>query len=104
MLFVIKKIFELDEIGQDMMAKPASYVHAEGSRSKFRKMIDSVITGLTIDLDVETQELADDFDYRGKLRDREYVLKLVRGLVATHRKDILRKKALSIGEAWKQSA
>ena len=67
-------------------------------------MMDSVVSGLIIDLDIETQELAYDFDYRGKLRDKDYVSKLVSSLVATHRKDVMRKKALSIGDAWQQSA
>jgi hypothetical protein len=104
MLLVIRKILELDDAGQDMMANPIKYVQAPSNRAQFRTMMNSVVSGLIIDLDVETQELADDFDYRGKLRDKEYVLKLVSNLVATHRKDVMRKKALSIGDAWKQSA
>lgn len=103
-LFVIRKILELDDAGKDMLANPGKYVRAPADRAQFRRMKDSIVSGLTIDLDVETQELADDFDYRGKLRDKVYVLKLVSSLVATHRKDVMRKKALSIGEAWQQSA
>lgn len=103
MLFVIRKILDLDETGKDMIANPAKYVQIPVNRLKFRKMMDSVVSGITIDLDVETQDLTDDFDYRGKLRDKDYVLKLVTSLVATHRKDVMQKKALSIGEAWQQS-
>lgn len=104
MLFVIRKILELDQAGKDMIANPATYVRAPANRAQFWRMMDSVVSGLTIDLDVETQDLADDFDYRGKLRDKDYVLKLVSSLVATHRKDVMRRKALSIGEAWQQSS
>ena len=104
MLLVIRKILELDEAGKDILANPAKYVQASNDRAQFRKMMDSVVSGLIIDLDIETQELADDFDYRGKLRDKDYVSKLVSSLVATHRKDVMRKKALSIGDAWQQSA
>lgn len=104
MLFVIRKILQLDVVGKDIIANPAKYIQARTDRAQFRKMMDSVVSGLTIDLDVETQDLADDFDYRGKLRDKDYVTKLVNNLVATHRKDVMRKKAFSIGEAWQQSA
>lgn len=103
MVFVIRRILELDDTGNDMLANPAKYVQVLSDRTKFRKMMDSIVSGLIIDLDVETQELADDFDYRGKLRDKDYVLKLVSSLVATHRKDVMRKKALAVGEAWNQS-
>lgn len=100
MLLTVRKILELDEEGRHMMSEPEKYIRTVENRKQFRAMMDLVIESLIIDLDAETQELAEDFDYRGKLRDKEYVLELVKTLIATYRKDLVRKKAQSISEIW----
>jgi hypothetical protein len=100
MLLAVKKILELDVVGKDMLLAPENYIRTSENRARFAKMMNEIIGALIIDLDAETQELPDDFDYRGKLRDKEYVTTLVSTLVATHRKDVMRKKAQSTGEAW----
>lgn len=87
-----------------MISAPNKFVREPEMRQRFRKMMESIVSALVIDLDVETQDLPDDFDYRGKLRDREYVVGLVNALVASHRKDVMRKKTPSIGEAWEEAA
>lgn len=100
MLLTIRRILELDDVGREMIAKPEVFVRDGKARERFKKTMDSVISALIIDLDVETQDLPADFDYRGKLRDKDYVTNLVNTLVATYRKDLLRKKAQSMGEVW----
>lgn len=104
MLLAIRRILEQDAVGKDIISSPSKYVRKPEMRQQFQKMMASVVSGLIIDLDVETQDLPDDFDYRGKLRDREYVLNLVNELVASYRKDVMRKKTPSIGEAWEEAS
>jgi hypothetical protein len=100
MLLTVRRILELDGIGGDMIAAPEKYIRDAKNRARFQKTMDALISALIIDLDVETQDLGTDFDYRGKLRDKEYVVSLVNTLVATYRKDLLRNKAQSIGDVW----
>lgn len=100
MLMIMRKILELDDVGRDMTLTPENYIRDAKNRARFRKTMEVLISSLIIDLDVETQDLGTDFDYRGKLRDKEFVVALVSSLIATYRKDLLRKKAQSIGEIW----
>lgn len=104
MLLAVRRILELDAVGKEMISAPERFVRKPEMRQRFVKMMESIVSALVIDLDVETQDLDDDFDYRGKLRDREYVIALVNALVASHRKDVMRKKTPSIGEAWEEAA
>ncbi|WP_083294510.1 AIPR family protein [Burkholderia plantarii] len=104
MLLAIRRILDQDAVGKDMISAPEKYVRATETRKRFHKMMESIVSALVIDLDVETQDLAADFDYRGKLRDREYVVALVNALVASHRKDVMRNKTPSIAEAWNEAA
>lgn len=100
MLFAIRRILEQDAVGQDIISSPYKYVRQQETRQKLKQLMVSIIADLIIDLDVETQDLAADFDYRGKLRDRDYVLGIVNNLLASHRKDVVRNKTLSIEQAW----
>lgn len=104
MLLAIRGILNQDPLGREVIAVPSKFVREPEVRKRFQKMMESIISALVIDLDVETQDLPDDFDYRGKLRDREYVIGLVSALVASHRKDVVRGKTPSIGGAWEEVA
>lgn len=104
MLTVMRRVLEEDEVGRKMLDRPQDYVRDPATRARFRAMMDGFAASMVIDLDVETQELDADFDYRGKLRDREYVSDLVNKLVATYRKDVLRKKAPTVADAWAATA
>lgn len=103
MLYTLRKIFELDDFGQRIINSPQDFVRTEDDRIRFRRTIEALVSALIIDLDVETQELDIDFDYRGKLRDKDYVTTLVNALVGTYRKDLLRKKAQSLHDLWIES-
>ena len=103
MMMTLRKIMELCEAGRRMISLPEEFVRTPDKRSTFQKTMDKLISTLVVDLDVEMQGLGADFDYRGKLRDKEYVTALVNTLVATYRKDLLRKKAETIDEIWASS-
>ena len=101
MLYVVRKLLESDPIGGDMLENPGKFVRKDLARESFREVIGKVLDSVLIDLNLETEDLADDFDYRGKLRDKEYVTKLANDLVASYEKDVKRKKADSISDLWK---
>lgn len=103
MLLAIRRILDQDPKGKDFINNPGDYVREHETRTRFCATMLIVVSNLIIDLDVETQDLDDDFDYRGKLRDRDYVLNLVNILVASYRKDVIRKKAPSISDAWSEA-
>jgi hypothetical protein len=49
---------------------------------------------------VESVELDDDFDYRGKMREKAYVSELTGKLLSAYQKDIKRKKAKAMEQCW----
>lgn len=97
----IRKILETDVLGQEVIRSPEKFVRSANDREAFKRMIHSITEYLIVDLDVETQDLDPEFDYRGWLRDKERVTQLLNGLLASFRKDLLKKRAPSISEAWK---
>lgn len=97
----VKRLLEYDEIGKDMLTNPANYVRDGNVRARFIATIDIIVKSLIIDFDVDTADLPDDFDYRGKLRDKEYVSVVLNDLFTSYRKDLLRNKTLSVADAWK---
>jgi len=45
---------------------------------------------LIVDINADVKEFGDDFDYRGRLRDSEWVTKLAKSVVGTHEKLVQR--------------
>lgn len=100
MLLTVRKILDLSEAGRVMIAQPQDYVRSDGDRARFRATLDELVAWLVIDLNFETQELPPDFDYRDKLRDKDYVSALVKTLVVSYSKDLLRGKTSSVEALW----
>ena len=102
-LYGLRRIFDSDEFGRELLANPEKFVRSPKTRKKLMKVVSMQLDGLIIDLNVETSELTDDFDYRGKMRDKEYVSDLMGKLLASYQKDIKRKKAKTMRESWNVS-
>jgi hypothetical protein len=100
MLLAVRKILDLSDAGRAMIAQPQRYVRLDANRMRFRATLGELVASLVIDLDFETRDLPPDFDYRDKLRDRDYVGGLVKTLVASYSKDLLRDKTASVAELW----
>ena len=58
---------------------------------------------MVIDLNLEIEEYGDDFDYRGKLRDEEWVKGTRKHLVGEYRKQVAREKIQSFSQEWEAS-
>lgn len=102
-LYGLRRVFESDEFGRHVLANPKEFIRDAAARAKFMSVISYLLDGLIIDLNVETNELGADFDYRGKLREKDYVSELTGKLMATYQKDIKRKKALTMKESWEKT-
>jgi hypothetical protein len=55
---------------------------------------------VAIDLNLDSRDWDEDFDYRGKLRDETWVKERSKSLVADHLKQVQRGKCPSFGSAW----
>ncbi len=101
-LYIVRLILESDDTATDVLDAPEQYVHNEATMNAFastiRKLLDEVIT----DLNAEIDQLADDFDYRGKLRDEQWCNTLAHEIAATHKKLVSRGRMESFGELFAQ--
>lgn len=100
LLYVLRRVFEADPFGEMLIKDPVFFVSSESQVLKLRKFIGHLLDGLMIDFNLETEGLGDDFDYRGKLRDKEFLTKLTNDLLSSYLKDIKRGKALQLKPLW----
>lgn len=102
MLYVLRRVFDADieAFGAKLIKEPEFFVNKEVQVVKLRKFIGHLLDGLMIDLNLETENLSNDFDYRGKLREKEFIVKLSNELLSSFLKDIKRGKALPLQALW----
>lgn len=100
MLYAVKRIFEKDSLARDLMERPGQFVRQPSDRKVFRECVSTVIKDLVTDLNSEISGVGDDFDYRGALRDQDWVKKTTSALVDTHAKLVRRKTIKPFGVEW----
>ena len=100
MMNVVRWILEEDHVGKKLIEAPEEFVRDKASREKFRWCLRRILEDIVIDLNAEVNDLGEDFDYRGRLRDEEWVKDLTRTLVTAHLKQVQRKRIPSFQEDW----
>lgn len=86
MLYMLRLLFESDESAGELLTTPENFIIDEACRLKLGSAIDNLLSEVVTDLNAEIDQLGDDFDYRGKLRDETWCKKLGHEIVATHKK------------------
>lgn len=85
-LYILRLILENDEGGEDVINNPELYVADESERECFALAIRQLLSEVVTDLDAEIDQLGEDFDYRGRLRDEEWCDRLAHEIAGTHKK------------------
>ena len=99
LLYTLRRIFDSDQFGRKLIQDPAYFVDQDRLEN-LQKFIGYLLDGLMIDFNLETENLPEDFDYRGKLRDKDYITKLANELISSYLKDIKRGKAKQLDVLW----
>jgi len=102
LLYVLRLILDEDEIGKEMIRQPANFVRAPEVQKKLTDCLGAIVNDIVIDVNGEVDPLGDDFDYRGKLRDAEWVKKLARDVVGNHLKLVQRGRIQSLKIEWQK--
>jgi len=102
-LYIVRQLFEIDEFGRLAISKPGQFVLNKKHRDPFREVIATMISDVIADVNAEVKGYGDDFDYRDKLRDSEWVEKLARTVTSTYQKLINRKTIRSFKDEWEAS-
>lgn len=91
LLYVLRLLLEEDSpVGIDLLKNPAKYVAKKRGREAIIGCMDGVLNDVIIDLNAELNQVGEDFDYRGKLRDETWVKAIAHRLVADYTKLVVR--------------
>jgi hypothetical protein len=99
-MHVLRSFFDTDEFFQEIIHDPASYMRDYPTRKKFGDCIGVFVDEIIVDLNLESQDFGDDFDYRGKLRDAGGVKDLTKKLLKDYLKQKGRGKSSTFKQVW----
>jgi hypothetical protein len=91
-------------MGSKVITEPENFVRSKEQRERYRRCIRTIVNDLIIDLNGEISEYGDDFDYRDKLRDADWIKELRRMLVTGYLKQVQRTRIQSFSQEWAASA
>jgi hypothetical protein len=100
LLFVVREYFSDDQVFNGIIADPEKFMRDARSRGRFAKTVGAFIDEIIIDLNMESREFPEDFDYRDKLRDQEWTKALSKNLVREFLKQKTRGKSKSFQDIW----
>jgi hypothetical protein len=104
LLFMVRKVLETESFGEAILKAPAKYVQDQSNRKIFSECISDIVSDLIVDLNGEIDDLGADFDYRGKLRDSDWVKKIEKDVVGMHEKTVKRGKFPSLEAQWNEKS
>lgn len=99
-MYTIRLMIDDDPIADELLRNPKQFVYKSGDRTKFRSCVTSVANEIVIDLNDELKRLGDDFDYRDKMRDKDWVMKLAGQISSLRLKLVQQGRMPSIKELW----
>lgn len=100
LIYFVRNILRKDELWAEINTNPQTFVRQLKGRHHFRNCIDNIVSDLITDVNAEIEGIGEDFDYRDKLRDSEWVDKLNKSVVGDHLKMVARKKIPSFKGDW----
>ena len=102
-LYILRLIFETDEIGNQSIQYPNQFTTDRANRTALISAVDALLNEVTTDLNAELKDAGEDFDYRGKLRDDAWCKKLANDIVGTHQKLVSRRRIESLSVMFQQA-
>ena len=99
-IYILRLIFESDSMGKKLLVSPDKFVKSAINRKDFIEATTTIINDIIIDFNAEVQNLGEDFDYKSKLRDEEWIKKLSQDIVGSYLKQVARKRIDSFESEW----
>ncbi len=90
LIYLVRRVFDEDQFGCEILQNPQNVVRNTEDREKFRRLVSSILGDIVTDLNSEVNEYGEEFDYRGKLRDEDWVKKLTKEVVSLREKLVRR--------------
>ena len=86
LMYVLRLLVESDNSAADILSNPSKYMRDAVARSTLTAAVNELLSEVVTDLNAEIDQLEEDFDYRGRLRDEKWCSKLAHEIAATHKK------------------
>jgi hypothetical protein len=99
-MYTIRQMIDHDPIKSALLTNPSRFVKKTADRNAFRACMRTVADEIVVDLNVELEPLGDDFDYRDKMRDEEWVKELSKKIYALRMKLVQQQRMKSIKQLW----
>jgi hypothetical protein len=101
LLDVFGQIMKKDALGASLIREPMEILLDADKRACFFDILDQIISTITIDLNYETAEKGEGFDYKSLLKSQKEIVDLRQKLLRAYERDVARKKADTIETLWK---
>jgi hypothetical protein len=101
LLYILRLVLEVDEIGKQLIRNPSAFTRTDEVRNRLQACIRMLMNDIVVDVNAEINEVGEDFDYRGKLRDAAWVKDLAKKVVSNYTKLVQRQRIPPFGEQWK---
>lgn len=102
-LYIVREILDKDSLSEKILKTPEFFVRTDADRTRFKWAVGRIISDIVSDLNEELKEYGDNFDYRSKLRDSNWITEVKKKLVATHSKMIKRKVIDDFTTDWQSN-
>lgn len=100
LLYILRLILEADPVGREAIQAPSKFVRNTAARQHFETCIRRLVADIIVNVNGEVDEIGDEFDYRGKLRDADWIKELAKKVVGNHIKLVQRNRIPSFGSEW----
>ncbi len=103
LMYILRLILDGDATAARLNNDPKSYVSSPQARKRLEATIDKLLSEVITDLNAEIDQLGEDFDYRGKLRDETWCKQQAHEIAATHKKLVDRGRLDGFDDVFKQT-
>jgi hypothetical protein len=83
-------------LSEKTLSTPEKFTLAAANKSALINCVDTSLKDVVVDLNAEVDQMGEDFDYRGKLRDEVWVKGLASRIMAEYQKLVLRSRIDSL--------
>jgi hypothetical protein len=99
-IYILRQIYESDAKGKELLIYPEKFIKESVDRIDFISATATIIDDIIIDFNGEVENLGDDFDYKSKLRDENWIKKLSQEIVSSYLKQVARNRIDSFENEW----
>lgn len=99
-IYILGEILADDKAFLEIVEHSHIYMRSAELRERFRVAISGFVANIIIDINVESDDFADDFDYRANIKDAGWVQSLTRNMEKDFKKNVLRGRQETFAAEW----